>query len=201
MLEDDLDGGAAEETVRFGIDGASYEIDLSAKNARRFRKQLAPFIENARKAGRSRRAARTTAGRQHSGDVRAWARAHGIAVSDRGRIPASVAEQFQAPVPHDTESMPGRSTSTAASGDVGLAARLVKPPAVVCRNTCARPEPDTFRPDSGVRVDPTASGSFACSQCATVGMRLAAPHRRVWIPTISGDLLRPSGPNSYSASG
>ena len=97
-LEDDLDGGAAEQTLRFGIDGASYEIDLSAKNARRFRKQLTPFIEHARKAGRglSRRAARSTAGRQHSGDIRAWARANGIAVSDRGRIPASVAEQYQA---------------------------------------------------------------------------------------------------------
>jgi len=97
-LEDDLDGGAAEETLRFGIDGASYEIDLSAKNARRFRKQLTPFIEHARKAGRglSRRASRSTAGRQHSGDIRAWAKANGIAVSDRGRIPASVAEQYQA---------------------------------------------------------------------------------------------------------
>jgi hypothetical protein len=97
-LEDDLDGGAAEETVRFGIDGADYEIDLSSKNARRFRKQVAPFIEHARKGtrGLSRRAARATAGRQHSGDIRAWAKAAGIAVSDRGRIPASVAEQYQA---------------------------------------------------------------------------------------------------------
>ena len=97
-LEDDLDGGPADETMRFGIDGADYEIDLNAKNARRFRKQVTPFIEHARKAGRgqSRRAARTTASRQHSGDIRAWAKSHGIAVSDRGRIPASVAEQYQA---------------------------------------------------------------------------------------------------------
>ncbi len=97
MLEDDLDGGPAEETLRFGIDGADYEIDLSSKNARRFRKQLTPFIEHARKAGRglSRRAGRTTSRRQHSGDIRAWAKAHGVAVSDRGRIPASVAEQYQ----------------------------------------------------------------------------------------------------------
>jgi Lsr2 len=97
-LEDDLDGGAAEETVRFGIDGADYEIDLSSKNARRFRKQVTPFIEPARKTGRrlSRRAARTPSSRQHSGDIRAWAKAHGIAISDRGRIPASVAEQYEA---------------------------------------------------------------------------------------------------------
>jgi hypothetical protein len=97
-LEDDLDGGAATETVRFGIDGSDFEIDLSAKNARRFRKQITPFVEHARKAGRgvSRRTARSSASRQHSGDIRAWARAHGVAVSDRGRIPASVAEQYRA---------------------------------------------------------------------------------------------------------
>jgi nucleoid-associated protein Lsr2 len=97
-LEDDLDGGPAEETVRFGFDGAAYEIDLSGKSARAFRKQLAPFIQHARKAGRgpARRAVRTAAGRQRSAEVRAWAKDHGIAVSDRGRIPASVVEQYQA---------------------------------------------------------------------------------------------------------
>jgi hypothetical protein len=42
-LEDDLDGGPAEETVRFGFGGAEYEIDLSSKNAAGFRKRLAPF--------------------------------------------------------------------------------------------------------------------------------------------------------------
>ena len=97
-LEDDLDGGPADETVRFGFDGTEYEIDLSAKNARALRKKLAPFIERARKAGRgpARRTARTSAGRQRSGEVRAWAKDHGIAVSARGRIPASVIEQYQA---------------------------------------------------------------------------------------------------------
>jgi hypothetical protein len=97
-LEDDLDGGPAEETVRFGFEGTDYEIDLSAKNARAFRKQLGPFIEHARKAGRgpARRSARSSAGRQRSGEVRAWASDHGIAVSARGRIPASVLEQYRA---------------------------------------------------------------------------------------------------------
>lgn len=97
-LEDDLDGGPAAETVRFGFGGADYEIDLSAKNAAAFRKQLAPFIEHARRAGRAqpRRAARTAASRQRSGDIRAWAKDHGLAVSERGRIPASVVEQYQA---------------------------------------------------------------------------------------------------------
>ena len=60
-LEDDLDGGPAEQTVRFGFGGTDYEIDLSAKNAAAFHKQLAPFLEHARKSGRaqSRRPGRT----------------------------------------------------------------------------------------------------------------------------------------------
>ena len=97
-LEDDLGGGQADETVRFAFGGAEYEIDLTAKNAKTFRKKLAPFIEHARKAGRSpsRRPGRAAASRQRSGDIRAWAKDHGIAVSERGRIPASVVEQYQA---------------------------------------------------------------------------------------------------------
>jgi Lsr2 len=51
-LEDDLDGGPAAETVRFGVDGSEYEIDLSNKNATAFRHTLAPFIDHGRKAGR-----------------------------------------------------------------------------------------------------------------------------------------------------
>ena len=97
VLEDDLEGGPADETVRFGFGGADYEIDLSKKNATALRKQLAPFIEHARKAGRAqpRRSGRTTAS-QRSGDIRAWAKEHGLAVSERGRIPASVVEQYDA---------------------------------------------------------------------------------------------------------
>jgi len=99
-LVDDFDGGPADETVRFGFEGADYEIDLSSKNASAFRAQLAPFVEHARKAGRglARRAARTAAARQLSGDIRAWAKGQGIALSDRGRIPASVVERYQAAV-------------------------------------------------------------------------------------------------------
>jgi hypothetical protein len=97
-LEDDLDGGPADETVRFGLGGSEYEIDLNKKNARAFRRQLAPFIENARKAGRGqrRRSVRTSSSRQRSGDIRAWAKDKGIPVSARGRIPANVVEQYEA---------------------------------------------------------------------------------------------------------
>jgi Lsr2 len=97
-LEDDLDGGPADETVRFGIGGAEYEIDLSKKNARALRRRLAPFMDHARKAGRGprRRTGRSAASRERSGDIRAWAKTHGITVSDRGRIPTSVVEQYEA---------------------------------------------------------------------------------------------------------
>ena len=96
-LEDDLDGGPADETVRFGLGGTDYEIDLSTKNANAFRAQLVPFIEHARKAGRGqRRPGRTASSRGRSSDIRAWAKDQGITVSDRGRIPASVAEQYEA---------------------------------------------------------------------------------------------------------
>jgi len=97
-LEDDLDGGPADETVRFGLDGTEYEIDLRKTNASKFRRQIAPYIEHARKAGRGqrRRTARTPSSRERSGDIRAWAKDQGIAVSERGRIPASVVERYEA---------------------------------------------------------------------------------------------------------
>jgi hypothetical protein len=97
-LEDDLTGGPAVRTVRFAFDGTDYEIDLNAKNAAAFGKQLAPYIEHARRAGRApaRRGGRTATSRQRSGDIRAWAKEHGLAVSERGRIPASVVEQYHA---------------------------------------------------------------------------------------------------------
>jgi hypothetical protein len=97
-LEDDLDGGPADETVRFGLGGTEYEIDLSTRNAAAFRQQLAPFVGHARRIGRGqrRRPGRTVSSRERSADIRAWAKDQGITVSDRGRISASVAEQYDA---------------------------------------------------------------------------------------------------------
>lgn len=97
-LEDDLDGGPAEETVRFALGAAEYEIDLSAANAGRLRTHLAPFTEHARKLGRGQlaRPGRTSAARRGSAQVRAWAKEHGVEISERGRIPASVTEQYEA---------------------------------------------------------------------------------------------------------
>ena len=114
VLEDDLDGGPAKETVRFGLGGVQYEIDLSKKHARAFRKHLAPYVEHARKAGPAqwRRPARTAASRQRSVNIRAWAKARGLLVSDRGRIPASIADQYQAATkrPLHTRSPPTRTS-------------------------------------------------------------------------------------------
>ncbi|SRR6266702_812630 len=95
----DVDGSPADETVRFGFEGADYAIDLSSTNAGAFGKQLTPFIQHASKAGQgpARRGARTAASRQRGSDIRAWAKDHGIAVTERGRIPASVKEQQQTP--------------------------------------------------------------------------------------------------------
>jgi uncharacterized protein (DUF4415 family) len=109
VLEDDLDGTPAAETVVFGIDGSSYEIDLSEANAQRFREVLAPYIGVSRRAGRGsaeRAAAQTgTRVRKASGAaaagvdpaaVRAWAHSRGIKVNDRGRISADVIKAFKA---------------------------------------------------------------------------------------------------------
>lgn len=96
MLEDDLSGGPAENTVRFGIDGAAYEIDLNGTNTSKLRDILQPFVDNARKANSAKRRARGTANRERSADIRTWAKQAGIQVSDRGRIPADVVAKYEA---------------------------------------------------------------------------------------------------------
>lgn len=99
-LIDDLDGSKAVETIRFGLEGTNYEIDLNRKHAANLRKSLGDFVEHGRKAkpaNQPRRNAKST--NATSGppavDVRAWAVANGIAVSARGRIPADIVKQYQ----------------------------------------------------------------------------------------------------------
>ncbi|WP_021599629.1 histone-like nucleoid-structuring protein Lsr2 [Actinomadura welshii] len=100
LLVDDIDGGEADETVSFSIDGTSYEIDLSKKNAAKLRGGLEPFVAGARKArktpGRGGRGARTAGSRERSAEIREWAKGQGIKVNERGRIPANVIEQYEA---------------------------------------------------------------------------------------------------------
>jgi Lsr2 len=100
-LIDDLDGGKAEETVSFGIDGRTYDIDLSPRNARALRKALAPFVGSARRlsASRSSRSGSrrsTVRSGPNTQEIREWARANGMQVANRGRIPADVRARFQA---------------------------------------------------------------------------------------------------------
>jgi hypothetical protein len=105
FLVDDLDGGKADETVRFSLDKRRYEIDLSAANAERLRTSLQPFVAAARNPRKARKArpadrrgtgGRTAESRARSAEIRAWARTRGITLSERGRIPASVVELYDA---------------------------------------------------------------------------------------------------------
>jgi hypothetical protein len=103
VLEDDLDGGTADETVRFSLDGVNYEIDLSEKNASKFRDDVAKYVGSGRRVGgraNRGRSGRSRGGERASGNrsaqVREWARSEGLKVSDRGRIPAGIMEQYDA---------------------------------------------------------------------------------------------------------
>jgi len=99
LLIDDLDGSAAEGTVRFGLDGTGYEIDLNARHARELRDALARYVNAARRVSRpSRGGRRGSAGDLNAVEVRQWARAQGIEVKDRGRVPADLIVKFRAAI-------------------------------------------------------------------------------------------------------
>ncbi|MBC9732933.1 histone-like nucleoid-structuring protein Lsr2 [Nocardioides marmotae] len=104
VLEDDLDGSEATETVSFGLDGTSYEIDLNEENASALRGALATYVGHARKVSGTRRGA---GGRRSGGsasanasggptakEIRDWARQNGFEVPDRGRVSAEVREAY-----------------------------------------------------------------------------------------------------------
>lgn len=99
-LVDDLDGSEGAETVSFGLDGTSYEIDLSEKNAAALREALAGYVGHARKAGRAATKSSRTRSTSSSGpsarELREWARSNGFQVSDRGRVPEEVRQAFDA---------------------------------------------------------------------------------------------------------
>lgn len=101
LLEDDLDGSEAAETVNFAIDGVSYEIDLSESNAAQLRDDFAEWVAHARRVrGRRQKTSRASsggsgaAGRADLAKVREWGRANGYKVSDRGRVSAEVQEAY-----------------------------------------------------------------------------------------------------------
>jgi len=106
VLEDDLDGGNADESVKFGLDGVAYEIDLNSKNAAKLRDALTPYIKVARKSrggvvggrgvtSRTPRGA-TATDREQNKAVREWAKRKGHTISERGRIPQSIVDEYMA---------------------------------------------------------------------------------------------------------
>jgi hypothetical protein len=97
ILEDDFDGGTADETVSFSLDGTEYEIDLSAKNAADLRGAISPWLGHARKTGgrRKRGTAAKASSTSSTSDIRAWAQAHGHEVSSRGRVSAEVRDAYE----------------------------------------------------------------------------------------------------------
>jgi hypothetical protein len=127
-LVDDLDGSVATETVQFALDGKTYEIDLSSTNAGKLRDALASYTAAARKSTRTPRstrgpvsaAPRFAAGRKRPHAIREWARAQGMSVTDRGRIPFAVRDAYRdrAVVPH-----PRRSDSSNVDLDEALTHR------------------------------------------------------------------------------
>jgi len=102
LLTDDLDGGEADRTVEFGLDGVNYTIDLSEKNAGKLRKALDPFLNAATRVGRTsvsqvRRSAPASTGRasrDQNQAIREWANKNGYEVSERGRIPSHIVEAY-----------------------------------------------------------------------------------------------------------
>jgi nucleoid-associated protein Lsr2 len=115
VLEDDLGDGTADETVRFGLDGMNYEIDLNADNAEKLRKVVRQFIPHSRKLGRftwnpqrSQGTARPASGptvsqhsiarshRDQNKAIREWAKGMGYQIGDKGVIPEKYREEFHA---------------------------------------------------------------------------------------------------------
>jgi hypothetical protein len=94
-IQDDIDGSAAVETVRFGLDGVEWEIDLSDRNANRLRNSLSEFITHGRKVGGKRRRKTAPSSEFDPKLVRQWAEANGIVVNSRGRIPAEIVERYK----------------------------------------------------------------------------------------------------------
>lgn len=104
-LVDDIDGGPADETIKFGLEAAQYEVDLSKANAEKLRDLFAPYIAGARKIGRGGTPRgsvnRTTynggaRARDRNNAIREWAATQGITVADRGRIKQEIIDQYDA---------------------------------------------------------------------------------------------------------
>jgi hypothetical protein len=128
-LVDDIDGGEADESVEFTLDGKAFEIDLNAAHAAELRDALAPFVGAARRTGggsavaRPKSYARSGRSREETAAIREWASANGHEVAPRGRIPSAVIEAYQnrgsAPAAAPTEAAaPAEVETTVVEADV-----------------------------------------------------------------------------------
>jgi hypothetical protein len=98
LFIDDIDGGEAAGSVRFGLDGTDYEIDLSAAHNDELRKALEKYVAHARKVGgTARRSPRGRSGATtiDTAKVRGWARENGYDIKDRGRVPADLIAKYR----------------------------------------------------------------------------------------------------------
>ncbi|CAL9461866.1 Nucleoid-associated protein Lsr2 [Streptomyces sp. enrichment culture] len=100
LLVDDLDGGEADETVTFALDGKTYEIDLTTANADKLRSLLEPYVKGGRRTGGRASSGRgkarsSSGGNADTAAIRAWAKENGYEVNDRGRVPASIREAYE----------------------------------------------------------------------------------------------------------
>ncbi len=122
QLEDDLTGGPADETVQFGVEGRTYELDLNAKHAADFRRRLAPFIEHARRVRHrgGRGAIRTAESRERSRQIRAWAEQQGFDLAAHGRLPADVIAQYENAVGTSRHAVPNAYRSGRRPDRLGL---------------------------------------------------------------------------------
>lgn len=100
QITDDLDGSKDAKTYSFAWEGTEYSIDLNNKNFKALDKLLQPYIEAGQKVSRRpsshRRSPSPSASRRHFSAIREWAKTQGLEVSDRGRIPRAIVEQYEA---------------------------------------------------------------------------------------------------------
>ena len=101
ILIDDIDGGEADETVRFGLDGVSYEIDLSEAHASELRSALGDYVGAARRSNQSKQRSNASSipassRNQEAAQIREWAKEHGYNVSSRGRVNSEIVEAYRA---------------------------------------------------------------------------------------------------------
>lgn len=121
---DDLDGSEAEGTVEFALDTNVYEIDLSETNQEALREALKPFLEAGRRKrettakGKTSTSSRSTQSRHELQQIRAWAKANGYPVNERGRIPNSILEAYQSGTPSPTAGAQGKALKLLSTGSM-----------------------------------------------------------------------------------